>query len=633
MKSFFFLLLLTTVTLHAAPDRAVVDSANALGREYIFSNINPAIRLYRRVIEEARELDYPEGEANALKNLGVALYLKGDYDGSTEAYLQAIRLYEDLQMLEELAYAYGELGYQMKRRDLPRAKKYMHQGIRLAERHDYKVKLCALYDNYGVLQEMSELADSALYYYQKALQIKTTLNDTAGIPFTLNHLAGIYVIQDNFQKAAELLRESDRYRQREKGNYGRIFNSMQWGDLFFYQGKLDSAEARYLRTISMPGAFEQNLTVSYCYEQLATIYEQRGDYERAYQNQKNFAAFKDSLVNLQTNERIAALEIEYETEKKDRLIAENQLKIAKRNRQIILLVGAVIIVLVAGVIWVVRNRRSILVLRKRKISHYRLVELIGTGGMGEVFKAIDLNSKEIVALKLLTPELLQNQENRDRFLREAQIMKSFAHPNIVKTFEFGETEQQGFIAMEYLTGGTLRDYLKSSFPFANTELKRLVKQICDGLQEIHDQSIIHRDLKTANIMLDAEKNIRIMDFGLSRLPLAATMTTLGTAMGTLGYVAPEQITNINVDRRTDIFSLGVVLYELLTNRLPFTGENEMALINSIFNTVPPSPSSIRPEIGKGMDEVISRCIAKNPTERFASVSELFENVAEVIDGD
>ena len=247
-----------------------------------------------------------------------------------------------------------------------------------------------------------------------------------------------------------------------------------------------------------------------------------------------------------------------------------------------------------------------------------------------MFKAIDLNSKEIVALKLLSPELLQNQENRDRFIREGQLMKSFTHPNIVKTFEFGETEQQGYIAMEYLTGGILKEYLKTSFPFTNDELKRVVKQICSGLQQIHMQGIIHRDIKTANIMLDANKNIRIMDFGLSRSPLAATMTTLGTAMGTLGYVVPEQITNVNVDHRADIFSLGVVLYELLTNRLPFTGENEIAMIHSIFNTIPPLSSSIQPEIGIGMDEIIKRCLTKNPVDRYSSVEELWESFVQEI---
>lgn len=274
-----------------------------------------------------------------------------------------------------------------------------------------------------------------------------------------------------------------------------------------------------------------------------------------------------------------------------------------------------------GTQWVYQNRKKILALRKRKISHYRLLELIGEGGMGEVFKALDLNSKEVVALKLLSPELLQDQENRSRFIREGQTMRSLKHPNIVETYEFGETDDQGFIAMEYLPGGTLQDCLQEHFPLPQSELRRIVEQICFGLQQIHSQGIIHRDIKTANIMLDAEKNIRIMDFGLSRSPIVTSMTSLGTAMGTLGYVAPEQITNINVDHRTDIFSLGVVLYELLTNELPFKGQNEMALIHSIFNTVPTPPSEIRPEISPEMDALVERCLAKEPEQRFSSISE------------
>ncbi|MCF8414321.1 MAG: protein kinase, partial [Melioribacteraceae bacterium] len=279
----------------------------------------------------------------------------------------------------------------------------------------------------------------------------------------------------------------------------------------------------------------------------------------------------------------------------------------------------------AGSNWVVKNRRSIMALRKRKISHYRLLELIGKGGVGEVFKALDLNSKKIVALKLLSNELLENKENRDRFVREGQVMKSFSHPNIVKTFQFGESEHQGYIAMEYLTGGTLKEFIQKGYPLKRTDIKKIIEQTCFGLQQIHLQGIIHRDIKSANIMLDEEQNVRIMDFGLSRSPLAQTMTTLGTAMGTLGYVAPEQITNFNVDHRVDIFSLGVVFYEMLTNELPFAGENEMALIHSIFNNNPKPPSELINSANKKLDHLILSCLAKQPEERYSSVSDFLED--------
>jgi serine/threonine-protein kinase len=183
--------------------------------------------------------------------------------------------------------------------------------------------------------------------------------------------------------------------------------------------------------------------------------------------------------------------------------------------------------------------------------------------------------------------------------------------------------------MEYLTGGTLKQLLNRIHPLPFTEIKRLLLQVCEGLSEIHKHGIIHRDLKTGNIMLDADQNVRIMDFGLSKSPLVTTMTSLGTVLGTLGYVAPEQITNQTIDQRTDIFSLGVIIYELLTNTLPFKGENEIALIHSIFNVVPPPPSAIRQDASSSWDAITAQCLAKIPDQRLGSavkVRQLIENL-------
>ncbi|MFA5832696.1 MAG: protein kinase [Bacteroidota bacterium] len=265
------------------------------------------------------------------------------------------------------------------------------------------------------------------------------------------------------------------------------------------------------------------------------------------------------------------------------------------------------------------------ILKKREasfISHYRLMELLGSGGMGKVYKAIDTNTKQIVALKVLNPELLKDPENRRRLSAEGHMLASFNHPNIVKVFEIGESSERGYIAMEYLNGGTLRERLEKEHPLSIHEIKRYLLQVCDGLSEVHGNDIIHRDLKTGNLMLGADGNLRIMDFGLSKSPLVTTMTSLGTVLGTLGYVAPEQVTSLNVDRRTDIFSLGVVMYELLTKELPFKGENEIALIHSIFNTVPPSPSHLRDGLPGGWDEIVAKCLAKDMNDRFATTDEV-----------
>lgn len=293
----------------------------------------------------------------------------------------------------------------------------------------------------------------------------------------------------------------------------------------------------------------------------------------------------------------------------------------------------------AGTLASLAARRVVQQRESRYISHYKLLEFLGKGGMGQVYKAIDVNTKKIVALKILHEDLLHDPENRKRFAGEGQLLSSFSHRHIVKVFEIGEAgsagmptrqpgdnaPRRGFIAMEYLPGGTLKDYLKQHSPLPLAEAQRLLLQIAEGLREIHARGIIHRDVKTGNVMLDGQGEVRIMDFGLSKSPLVSAMTSLGTVIGTLGYVAPEQITGMAVDHRADIFSFGVVIYELLTGQLPFGGENEMALIHAIFNTTPAPPSRLRPgEIDPEWDAIVARCLAKTPGERFAGMEEVLE---------
>ncbi len=293
----------------------------------------------------------------------------------------------------------------------------------------------------------------------------------------------------------------------------------------------------------------------------------------------------------------------------------------------------------AGALALIAAGRMVQRRESRYISHFKLLEFLGKGGMGQVYKALDMNNKNIVALKILHEDLLHDPENRKRFAGEGQLLSSFSHRHIVKVFEIGEADstgmpapgaggdapRRGFIAMEYLPGGTLKDYLKQHSPLTLAEAQRLLLQIAEGLREIHARGIIHRDVKTGNVMLDGQGEVRIMDFGLSKSPLVSAMTSLGTVIGTLGYVAPEQVTGMEVDQRADIFSFGVVIYELLTGKLPFSGENEMALIHAIFNTTPTPPSCLRAgEMDPKWDALVARCLAKTPGERFAGMEEVVE---------
>jgi len=279
--------------------------------------------------------------------------------------------------------------------------------------------------------------------------------------------------------------------------------------------------------------------------------------------------------------------------------------------------------LVWTVRWIVQNWNIIVENRKRRyIGRYELNALLGEGGMGKVYQAIDTKTRRIYAIKLLHSALLNESENRRRLANEGQLLREFSHPNIIKVYEVGESDKQSYLVMEYLSGGTLKEYLNAHHPLTLETIQQLALQICDGLSEIHRHGVVHRDLKTSNLMLDEKGTMRIMDFGLSKSPLVSMKTTLGTIIGTLGYVAPEQITGSMSDARTDIFSFGVVLYELCTNRLPFAGENEIAVIHAIFNCTPASISELRPDLPKALDQIVNKCLQNDMNLRYQTVEEI-----------
>ncbi len=327
---------------------ARIDSLNNLGNEYIFSNIIDSIELYSNLAEEARGLNYEPGEALALQHLAIALSLNGLFDDSVEAHLLSIRLLQENDMQMELANGFGELGYRLKNHDLDLGKNYMRQGINIAVRNDLKAKLCALYDNFGVIHEMDSQPDSAAYYYNKALDLKYALNDSIGIPFSLFNLAAIHAAAGQYDIADSLLTLSDGYLQETGDEYNNLVKSAHWGDLNFSRGDLEEAEKDYLETLSKPQVQDLSYLVIHCYGQLTQIYEKQNDYARAFASQQRFTSYRDSLDTVETSSRIAELEIEFESEKKDRLLAENQLAIEARSRQLMIMAGLAVLLLAAA---------------------------------------------------------------------------------------------------------------------------------------------------------------------------------------------------------------------------------------------------------------------------------------------
>jgi eukaryotic-like serine/threonine-protein kinase len=272
------------------------------------------------------------------------------------------------------------------------------------------------------------------------------------------------------------------------------------------------------------------------------------------------------------------------------------------------------------------------------ISHYEILEKLGEGGMGVVYRAEDTKLKRAVALKFLPAHLAASESDKARFIQEAQSAASLNHPNVCSVIDIQEQPSpsgdgtQMFIVMEYVDGQTLRSRMAGAggAPISAKQAVEIGVQIADGLAAAHEKGIVHRDIKPENIMVRKDGIVQIMDFGLAKLRGTATrLTKQGSTVGTAGYMSPEQIQGLDVDHRSDIFSLGVVLYELFTGQLPFRGVHETALAYEIVNVDPPPMSSVRTDIDPGLDAIILDCMEKDPRERCQSAAEVARDLRRI----
>ena len=268
-----------------------------------------------------------------------------------------------------------------------------------------------------------------------------------------------------------------------------------------------------------------------------------------------------------------------------------------------------------------------------QFGRYKILEPLGKGAMGTVYKGEDPTIDRLIALKTIRLDLLVSEEEikelKERLIIEAQAAGRLSHPNIVTIYDVGEEGDLQYIAMEYLDGYTLDKLIKKKSELNYRIVAKLMIQVCDALSYAHQNGIVHRDIKPANIMILDDFNVKVMDFGIARFG-ATSMTQAGVAVGTPSYISPEQLQGKPADKRADIFSTGVVLYELLTRYKPFRGEDINSLMHSILNDVPIAPSAINDRIPTIFDRIVHKATAKNPDDRFQDASEISNLLKEFV---
>src|SRR6202049_148537 len=258
----------------------------------------------------------------------------------------------------------------------------------------------------------------------------------------------------------------------------------------------------------------------------------------------------------------------------------------------------------------------------RVIGNYRIVEKVGEGGMGTVYRALDVMLEREVAIKAIRPELSREPEIVERFRVEAKMLARLSHPAIATIYSFFVDGDDVFLAMEFVRGCSLSGLLQSAGPLPWERAVPLLAGALDGIEQAHRVGIVHRDLKSDNLMVTESGTVKVMDFGIARLIGSSRLTRTGLLVGTLHYMAPEQIRGEEVDRRTDVYALGAVLYETLTGRVPFQGSSDYAVLKAHVEESPAPPSAAMPGLPPWLDQAILKALAKAPAERFQTVEEL-----------
>jgi eukaryotic-like serine/threonine-protein kinase len=270
----------------------------------------------------------------------------------------------------------------------------------------------------------------------------------------------------------------------------------------------------------------------------------------------------------------------------------------------------------------------------KKLGRYQVTGVLGKGAMGTVYKGIDPAINRPVALKTIRLDFVNDpaefEELKERLYREAQAAGKLSHPNIVTIYDVGSEGSLQYIAMEYLEGQTLENLIKKKAKFSYKIIAQMITQICSALDYAHERGIVHRDIKPANVMVLADYRVKVMDFGIARID-SNSMTKTGIAMGTPNYISPEQLKGLTIDRRADLFSLGVMMYEMLLGRRPFKGENITSLIYSILHHDPQKPSEVNPQIPLLFDQIIMKALKKPPQDRYQKASDIASDLHDFVE--
>ncbi|HLA55689.1 MAG TPA: sensor histidine kinase [Flavobacterium sp.] len=345
-----------------AQSRSSIDAINNTSFETKTEQSATIDTLFLKNARDAKKIKYAKGEADSYVNLGLVYYYQGKYNLNVGYVLKAIKIYESIGARDKQAGAYGELGYSMKRRNMQKAQYYMQKGKSIAETDSLMTALMSIYNNYGVLKEMQQDLDSALYFYKKGLALKENIKDSLGIPHSLNNIGGIYVMKGNYAEAKKLYDQALKIRVLKNDQIGIAENNTCLGDLYYMKKDYRKGVEYYKKSLEIAQEYKYTYWIQVNYKSLSDCYDSLHNSTEAYKNFKKYSQYKDSIVNTETNSKIAELEIQFETNKKEKLLLQKESEVKQRN--ILLMAVSLLSVFIAFI--------GFLIYRQQKLKHTQL---------------------------------------------------------------------------------------------------------------------------------------------------------------------------------------------------------------------------------------------------------------------
>lgn len=600
------------------------------------SDYRKALEYLKKSLAIAEELDFKTGIASSLNIIGVIYDDLSEFDNALDYYLKSMNLYEEMGNKKGYAILLNNVGIVYRKLNrLDKARDYYEKAIEIEKELGNNEGVGRGLNNLGVVYEALEEYPKALDYYLQALKIKKEAGNKQKIASSLMNIGNIYTRLEEYDKALKCYRESLKIRM-EIGEKRGMCNTLKNLGKFYTKRRDFGKALNYLeQCLIIAKEIDSKAELNDTYYNLSELYSQKNDYKKALEYFKRHSEIKDEILNKESNDKIAEMQVKYESEKKKKEIAllEKNNELLQKNSKIQELTlsrekfkanaftaGFIMVFIIALLLF--KKYLYLFAFWKKKsyIGHYRLLGEIGSGGMGIVYKASPVMEKEkTVALKVIRDEYSKDPVHRKRFMNEALLVDQMDHPNIVKVYERGESDRHLFIAMEMLHGRSLAEIIENNEQMPLNHCISLMGQLMDAVARIHSRGIVHRDLKPENIMIvDSEEKkptAKLLDFGLAKTQSLTRLTETGEILGTINYLPPERISHQDFSAAGDIYSLGVVFYEMVTLEKPFLGETPIDIIKQILEKDPVEPSRFRPGLPGELSLLILHMMNKAPEKR------------------